>query len=624
MTAFSEQTYPTLREKLEQRARPAPSPEQKDDTGLILRRLIGYMASGENRTRFIIALILRLIGTALLIAVPFFTGRAIDVLSLPNPTREELLPLVLIAVGAGVLYLLLSIAAERIFSNLATNGLAKLQQDLFGHMQKLSLSFFDRQPVGQLMSRLTNDTETVALFYESAVSQIIRAIFQILMIIVVMFLVDWRLTLVALLIVPVMLFVTGVIQRISTPAFTRLQEQIGDLSAFQEETIAGNKVIISSRRHEWAEKQSDDLAGFVYETSTQAFFTSLLQFPVTQILTVVMTVLVLVIGSLMVLGGEMVLGVVIAFTGYVSLLASPLADIANLTATTLNAVSGGRRVFKIMDEEPTVVDAPDASSYEFKGGQVNFDDVDFSYVPGRKILKDNTFEALPGQKIGICGPTGAGKSTIINILTRYYDIDSGAITIDGQDISKLSQESLRKQIGVVLQEAFLFTDTVMNNLKYAREGVTEEECIAAAKQANAHDFIMNLPNGYETMMSERGSNLSQGQRQMLTIARAMVANPKMMVLDEATSNVDTRTEKLIQQGLSRLMEGKTSFVIAHRLSTIRDSDKILVVNGGEIVEQGTHDELMALGGFYYTLYMSQFKGKVQGGAQAGAADFVST
>jgi ABC-type multidrug transport system fused ATPase/permease subunit len=205
--------------------------------------------------------------------------------------------------------------------------------------------------------------------------------------------------------------------------------------------------------------------------------------------------------------------------------------------------------------------------------------------PGRKILKHNTFEALPGQKIGICGPTGAGKSTIINILTRYYDIDKGAILIDDQNISQLTQESLRKQIGVVLQEAFLFSDTVMNNLKYAREGATDEECIAAAKQANAHEFIMNLPQGYATMMTERGSNLSQGQRQMLTIARAMVADPKLLVLDEATSNVDTRTEKLIQAGLQRLMAGRTSFVIAHRLSTIRDADKILVVNGGEIVER---------------------------------------
>lgn len=228
--------------------------------------------------------------------------------------------------------------------------------------------------------------------------------------------------------------------------------------------------------------------------------------------------------------------------------------------------------------------------------------------------------------IGICGPTGAGKSTIINLLTRYYDIDSGVIRIDGQDISKLTQASLRKQIGVVLQEAFLFSDTVMNNLKYARKGATEEDVFAAAKEANAHDFIMKLPLGYDTMMTERGANLSQGQRQMLTIARAMVANPKILVLDEATSNVDTRTEKLIQGGLQNLMAGKNGFVIAHRLSTIRNAHKIMVVNGGEIVEQGSHDVLMERKGFYYTLYMSQFKGKGPAGGdeELDAYGFVST
>lgn len=278
-----------------------------------------------------------------------------------------------------------------------------------------------------------------------------------------------------------------------------------------------------------------------------------------------------------------------------------------------------------MDEQPTIVDAPDANDYEYTGGRIEFKDVDFSYVPGRKILKHNTFVAEPGQKIGICGPTGAGKSTIMNILTRYYDIDSGTILIDGQNLEALTQVSLREQVGMVLQEAFLFSDTVMNNLKYARDGATDEECIAAAKQANAHEFIVNLPQGYDTMMIERGSNLSQGQRQMITIARAMVANPKIMILDEATSNVDTRTEKLIQEGLNRLMEGRTSFVIAHRLSTIRDSHKIMVLNGGEIVEMDSHDNLMAAKGFYYALYMSQFKGHGPESDQRSATtDWIST
>lgn len=623
MTATTKTRALTLKERMETRKR-VPATEKKDDTGLILRRLVNYMAGGESRTRFIVAMIVRIIAVAALVAIPTFTGLAIDVISSPDGTSQELVRWSLLAIGAGVIFLVLSFIAERTFSRLATDGLYKLQRHLFEHMQTLSLSFFDRQPLGQLTSRVTNDTEAVALFYESAVAQIIRAIFQILLVIIVMFIISTQLALVALLIVPVMLLLTGAIQRVATPAFAKLQEDLGDLSAFQEETLSGNKVIISNLRHDWAEDKNDDQAGDVFDVASHAFFASLLNFPLTQTLTMLQIAVVLMIGSLMVLDGQLEFGIVIAFISYTALLASPLSEIANLTATSLNAVAGGRRVFSIIDKEPTVVDAPDATDYQFKGGHVEFKDVDFSYVPGRKILKHNTFEAKPGQKIGICGPTGAGKSTIINILTRYYDIDSGMILIDGQDISKLTQVSLRQQIGVVLQEAFLFTDTVMNNLIYARKGATEEECIEAAKQANAHEFIMNLPQGYDTLMTERGANLSQGQRQMITIARAMVANPKMLILDEATSNVDTRTEKLIQEGLERLMSGRTSFVIAHRLSTIRDSHNIMVVNGGEIEEFGPHDELMARKGFYYNLYMSQFKGKGPAGEAGTKMDFVAT
>jgi len=315
----------------------------------------------------------------------------------------------------------------------------------------------------------------------------------------------------------------------------------------------------------------------------------------------------------------------LAFAGYSALLASPLAEMANLITTSLNASAGGDRVFRIIDERPDVQDAPDAVDYEFKGGRIEFDHVDFGYVPHSLVLRDNTFDVAPGESIGICGPTGAGKSTLINILTRYYDITAGRILIDGQDLSKLTQASLRKQIGVVLQEAFLFTDTVMNNLLYANEDATEADVIAAAKKANAHGFILGLPDGYDTMLTERGANLSQGQRQMITIARAMVADPKMMILDEATSNVDTRTEKLIQDGMRRLMDDKTSFSIAHRLATIRDSNRIMVLNGGMIEELANHDELMAAKGFYYALYMSQFKGKGPSGDTGNPAfEFVST
>jgi ATP-binding cassette subfamily B protein len=608
---------------LNEASRSGPAIEQKGDTGAVLRRLLGYMTGGKARSKFIMGIIMRLIALLGLVAMPYITGQAMNILD-SNGSAEELINWVVYGFIAGIVYLIFSLFADRTFANLATHGLYNLQTHLFSHMQTLSMSFFFKTSVGELLSRVNNDAEAVAVFYENAVGQLIRSTLMILMIVVVMLFINVQLTIIALLIIPVMLISMYVISRISSPAFAKLQEDLGEASGFQEETLAGHKVIISKRRQEWAAGMNEANAATAFDTGSKAFFTALLQYPLTQTMTFIQIVLVYVFGTFMVIEGTTSLGVVLAFAGYAALMASPLAQIANLLSNALNAAAGGARIFEIVDTEPTIFDAPDAAEYEFKGGHIEFKDVNFGYVPGQKILRDNTFEVQPGESIGICGPTGAGKSTIINILTRYYDIDSGDILVDGQNIKNLTRRSLRKQIGAVLQEAFLFTDTVMNNLKYANADATDDDCIEAAKKANAHEFIMNLPNGYDTLLVERGANLSQGQRQMITIARAMVADPKIMILDEATSNVDTRTEKLIQDGLRTLMEGKTGFSIAHRLATIRDSSRIMVVNGGEIVEIDSHDKLMAHKGFYYALYMSQFKGAAPGGMDAATVDFVST
>ena len=455
--------YQTLRDKIEGRTKPIGAKNARpDDLFPVLWRLVGYMAGGRNRGRFLLAMGLTVLAVIALVVIPFFNARAVDTFSAPGGTTAELGRWLLYSVIALAIYFVLQTIVERIIADLATSGLSALQQDLFNHLQTLSIGFFDRQPLGQLLSRVTNDTEVVAGFYQDVVATFIRSVFQIVLIVIVMFATNWRLALMAMLMVPALLLITAILQRISGPAFARLQEQVGAVSGFQEEAISGAKVIISNGRQAWAEDSNDALTSNVYDTASRAFFVSLLQFPVTLTMSMLQMTIVLTFGSLQALQGHIPVGTVVGFLGYVTLLTSPLSGIANLMAGALNAVAGARRVFAIIDEQPTVRDAPDAVPYEFKGGRVEFQNVDFSYVPGKKILNQNSFVALPGQKIGICGPTGAGKSTIMNILTRYYDVDSGRVLLDGQDISRLTQESLREQVGMVLQEAFLFSDTVMN------------------------------------------------------------------------------------------------------------------------------------------------------------------
>jgi ATP-binding cassette subfamily B protein len=304
-------------------------------------------------------------------------------------------------------------------------------------------------------------------------------------------------------------------------------------------------------------------------------------------------------------------GTIVTFITYARRFAQPLRHLADLYNSVQAALAGAERVFEVIDEQPELTDMPGATTLDDVAGHVEYDQVDFAYVPGAPVLSDVSLEAQPGQTVALVGPTGAGKTTMVSLLTRFYDIDDGAILIDDLDIRRLQKASLRSQLGIVLQDTYLFSETVMENIRYGRLDASDEECIEAAQLANADQFIRRLPEGYQTRLSERGSNLSQGQRQLLAIARAVLSDPGILILDEATSSVDTRTEMRIQEALLRLMEGRTSFVIAHRLSTIRKADKVLVINGGRIIERGTHGELLLKRGFYYNLYMSQFKGTRQ-------------
>jgi ABC-type multidrug transport system fused ATPase/permease subunit len=582
-------------------------PQHKLSTGKLMRRLLGYIVA--SRGRFALAMVMVFISVLLAAMLPYLMGEAVSVIGGQGDMADLIRILIWMGVAAAVMWVTGWIR-NRIMSELAEEGLNNLRKELFDHIQTLSLNFFDRQPIGELMSSVTNDMEVIGNFFSRGLSQAITAVTTLLFVILFMIFLSIPLTITTVVFLPFMIGVAALLGRVAGPGFAKLQEQLSETNGFMEETLVGAKTLITYRQQEQAGDTMEDLSIIARDLGAQASLAGLTTGPLVNVVQSTQLAFIALVGAILAIQGSVAIGVVVSFLNYSEMLQGPVQQLSQIYNTILQAAAGAQRVFAIMDEKPTVQDKANARTLGDVQGLVAVNDVDFSYVAGRKILRHNTFVAQPGQKIGLVGPTGAGKSTIMNILTRYYDIDSGIIELDGVNIADYSQESLRRNIGQVLQEAFLFSDTVMNNLRYAREGATPEECIAAAKQANAHDFIMQLPQGYDTVLTERGANLSQGQRQMLTIARAMVANPKILMLDEATSNVDTRTEKLIQAGLKKLMEGKTSFVVAHRLSTIQDSDQILVINKGEIVERGTHEELLGQRGFYFDLYMSQFKGKL--------------
>ncbi|NLV27274.1 MAG: ABC transporter ATP-binding protein [Methanomicrobiales archaeon] len=572
-----------------------------------VKRLLSYLT--KYRFRLSAALILMLGFSLAMGILPTLMGTATDIIT-ENQSIPDLQHVFFLFILDAVALFVCGHFAQRLLSDISQDALYDLRNELFTHLQTLSLGFFDRQPIGELMSRISNDTDVIDQFFSNGIQQVLQSLTTIIVLTVVMLIINPFLALLVYLAVFGIVAISSTIARISGPAFDHMQEQLGELNGFAEEHLAGQKVTIAYQQEESVLNSFSSLSKHVARIGGKAEFVALTSMPAATIMANLQMILLLVVGGAMIIHGNIKLGELVAFLGLSSSISSPLSQIFSSYAVIMNATAGANRVFQILDEKPAVADKPGSGQMPAITGEVKFDDVTFAYVPGRTILKDNSFHATPGQIFGLCGPTGAGKSTIINILTRYYDIISGTISVDDTSIDTVKQDSLRSQIAQVLQEPFLFSGTIRENLRYAREGATDEECIAAAKQAGAYEFIMAQPEGFDTFLMDGGANLSQGQRQMLTIARAMVAHPRLLILDEATSNVDTRTEKIIQNGLLHLQEGKTSFIIAHRLSTIRHADCILVINQGEIVERGTHDELMEKKGFYYNLFMSQFRGKL--------------
>jgi ATP-binding cassette subfamily B protein len=580
--------------------------EKARDTRGTLRRLLATL--GPYRRTLLGVLVLVIVATGLNLLTPFLIGLAIDQ-AIATGDLAKLLKIVLLMLAAYAGAWLASAGQGFLMARVSQKAMRGLRRDLFQHLQTLSLSFFDRHPHGELMSRLTNDMDAISRVLAQNVTDLFGGVLTLTGIMIMMFAINFWLALASMVVFPFMMWLVGFVGRRTRRHFRQYQKEIGQLNGKLEEMFSGQRVIMAFGQ------ETSTMASFaesneqVRQVGIRAQTYALLVPPLMGILSNANIAILAGLGGWMTLQGWATIGTIAAFYIYSRRFAAPLRQLGNLYNQIQAAIAGAERIFEIIDTEPELIDAPSSVPLDDVAGEITFAHVDFGYVPGVPVIKDMSLTAQPGETIALVGPTGAGKTTMINLLTRFYDIDGGAIQIDGQDIRQLRKASLRRQLGIVLQDTFLFSESVMENIRYGRLDATDEECIAAAKLADADPFIRHLPQGYNTPLSERGGNLSQGQRQLLSIARAILADPGILILDEATSSVDTRTEVRIQQALLRLMAGRTSFVIAHRLSTVREADKTLVVRDGEIIERGTHDELLAQRGFYYQLYMSQFKGQ---------------
>ncbi len=581
-----------------------PVPRAKDPRGT-LARLATYFAGARARLAFVVVSIV--LGTLLGLAGPYLMGRALDRSIAARDVGE---------LGRFAVLMLVAFLASNAFqgasswqmASVSQRALKKLRRDLFRHLQTLPMDFFERRPSGELMSRLTSDVDAINQAVAQNVTSLLANVLSMIGILVAMFVLDRWLALASLLVVPIMLWFTRFVAVFTRKGFKDLQKHLGQLNGVMEESISGQKVVTVFRRSESV------IAAFraenenVYRAGVYANTYALLLMPLTTVLGNLFVIVLAGLGGYLALQGLVTVGVIATFLNYGQSFVNPLRQLSNLYNTLQAAIAGAERVFEIMDTPSEPDDAPAARALPAVRGEVRFEDVTFGYRPGATVLRDMSLEAKPGQMIALVGPTGAGKTTIINLLTRFYEIGGGAIRIDGTDIRDLKKSDLRRKLGLVLQDTYLFGTTVMENIRYGRLDATDEDVYRAARMADADTFIRQLPHGYQTVLSERAGNLSQGQRQLLAIARTLLAEPSILILDEATSSVDTRTEARIQKSLLGLMEGRTSFVIAHRLSTIRDADQVLVIDGGRIVERGTHEELLERRGVYHHLYTSQFKG----------------
>lgn len=571
----------------------------------VVRRVLKYIKPYKGLLA--LAILSAIISVSLTLYIPVLTGNAIDnIIDKGNVNFENVLQIIIyIAVGvAGVAIFQWTMTY---FTNVISYKTVRdLRRDVFCKFNDVPLSYIDTHSHGDLISRVINDVDAVGDGLSQMFLQLFSGIVTILGTMVFMFIIDWRIALAVIILTPLSLFVAAFIGKMTHNRFARQQQLQGDISSYVEEYVGNQRIVkafsYEDRAFENFEKYNQEL----YTVGFKAQFAGALANPSTRFVNATVYAAVGIFGAITAIAGTLSVGQLSCFLTYANQYTKPFNEVTGVLTQLQTAIAAAGRVFDVLDAEDEPKDKPDSIKVENCKGNVKIENVNFSYVKDKPLITNFSLDVKSGSHIAIVGPTGCGKTTFINLLMRFYDTDSGKISVDGVDIKDMERDELRKLYGMVLQDSWLFCGTIIENLKYGNPNATDEEVIEAAKAAYAHSFIRRMPDGYDTMISEGGGNLSQGQKQLLCIARAMLSNPTMLILDEATSSIDTLTEIRVQKAFAKIMQGRTSFVVAHRLSTIKESDVILVMRDGNIIEQGTHDELLAKGGFYKKLYESQF------------------